>query len=153
MICTKNSTALAWLQKQFSTRKVVKTYVAVVTGTPKELEAVIDIPIERNPKAPATFRAGSGGRSAQTHLRVLQQADGYSLLELRPLTGRTHQLRVHLKYTGHPIVGDMLYGGVAAPRLLLHAKDLTITLPDQKSHSFEAPIPAEFKQFMDQHGG
>ncbi len=148
MVCAKNTTSLSWLQKQFSQRQVTKTYLAVVQGTPKVGEAVIDVPIERNPKAPATFRAGSNGKTAQTHYKVLQTNDEYSLIELQPFTGRTHQLRVHLKHIGHPIVGDNLYGGQEYPRLLLHAKTLSIKLPTNEQKVFEAPLPDEFSKIM-----
>ena len=109
-IGAKNQAALSWLQKQFAQRNVKKTYTAVVEGQLDPQEAVIDMPIERSPKAPATFRVGTNGKSAQTHYKVLKQGDKYSLLELKPQTGRTHQLRVHLQKVGHPIVGDPLYG-------------------------------------------
>lgn len=153
MICAKNSATLSWLQKQFSTRKVAKTYVAIVAGKLKESEAVIDMPIERNPKAPSTFRAGSSGRPAQTRYSVLKTSQHYSLLELLPLTGRTHQLRVHLKQLGHPIVGDNLYGGEVAERLFLHALSLSITMPDGEHQMFEAPMPVEFEKLIEKHDG
>ena len=72
MICAKTPEALSWLQKQFSQRKTAKEYVAVVSGEPRESEAVIDMPIERNPKKPQTFRAGAGGKSAITAYKVLK---------------------------------------------------------------------------------
>jgi len=148
MICAKNAETLSWLQRQFSAREVAKTYIAVVQGTLKEPEAIIDMPIERNPKAPATFRAGSSGKPAQTKYRLLPSQPGHSVLELTPLTGRTHQLRVHLSYLGHPIVGDTLYGGETADRLMLHAQALTITLPNKERRTFAAPLPTEFNQYM-----
>ncbi len=153
MICAKNIETLKWLQKQFSSRKVIKTYIAVVGGTLKEQEAVIDMPIERNPKAPATFRANVSGKQAQTKYRVLQANSKHSLLELQPLTGRTHQLRVHLEKIGHPIVGDNLYGGEEANRLFLHALSLKVSLPDGVSNTFEAPLPKEFEMFMEKSHG
>lgn len=149
MICAKTPEALAWLQKQFSQRKTVKKYVAVVTGEPNEPEAVIDMPIERNPKRPQTFRAGAGGKSATTAYKVLKTGSGLSLLELRPETGRTHQLRVHLAAIGHPIAGDALYGGPEASRLFLHAESLTVTLPDRERKTFEAPLPPEFAKELE----
>ncbi len=149
MICAKNSTALKWLQKQFSSRKVIKTYQAIVRGQLPETEALIDMPIERNPKAPATFRVGPGGRSAQTKYRVILTSAKYSLLELQPLTGRTHQIRVHLAKIGHPILGDTLYHGDAADRLFLHAVSLKLSLPGGKVSTFKAPLPTEFAQVME----
>jgi len=147
MICAKTPEALSWLQKQFATRNVKKTYVAVVTGTLSPSEAVIDMPIGRNPKAPATFRVDAQGKYAKTAYQTLQANGRYSLVELRPETGRTHQLRVHLKHLGHPIVGDSLYGNEPADRLYLHAENLEITIP--KNHErkvFTAPVPLEFGQ-------
>ena len=147
IIGAKNQEALSWLQKQFAQRKVKKTYVAIVQGAPKEQEAVIDMPIERNPKAPATFRVGANGKPAVTHYRVLQPGPDCSLLELKPETGRTHQLRVHLQKIGHPIIGDPLYGdGQFGDRLFLHALSLEITLPNRERKTFTAPLPPEFNE-------
>ena len=146
MICAKNTPALKHLQKQFSQRKAKKTYYAVVKGVPKHEAAVIDMPIERNPKAPATFRVGPQGKTASTTYRIVQTNQKYSLLELKPETGRTHQLRVHLAHLGHPIVGDVLYGGEANERLLLHAAELEITVPkDSQRLTFTAPLPTDFE--------
>ena len=90
-------------------------------------EAVIDLPIGRNPKAPSTFRVDPNGKSAQTTYKVLASNGKYSLVELRPKTGRTHQLRVHMSHVGHPIHGDRVYGK-PADRLYLHAAKLDITI-------------------------
>lgn len=148
MICAKTADAASWLQKQFSQRKVKKTYVAIVQGSLATDHAMIDMPIERNPKKPQTFRVGSNGKSAQTEYKVLESSDKYSLLELRPTTGRTHQLRVHMNQLKHPIVGDTLYDGLLADRLYLHARGLEITLPNRDRRTFEAPLPAEFAKLM-----
>jgi 23S rRNA pseudouridine1911/1915/1917 synthase len=144
MICAKTPPALTWLQKQFSKRNVKKTYIAIVKGTLEPDEAIIDMPIERNPKAPAMFRVGPNGKSAVTHYKVIQHSEPYSLLELAPTTGRTHQLRVHLNKIGHPIVGDTFYDGEPAERLFLHAEKLEITLPNHERQTFTAPLPQEF---------
>lgn len=146
IIGAKNQPALSWLQKQFSQRKVKKTYVAVVAGAPKQREAAIDMPIQRNPRAPATFRVGSNGKPAVTVYRILEEGPGFSLLELKPQTGRTHQLRVHLQKIGCPIVGDPLYGtGQFGDRLFLHAESLEITLPSRERKTFHSPLPSEFR--------
>jgi 23S rRNA pseudouridine1911/1915/1917 synthase len=144
MICAKNQDTLRFLQRQFADRKVQKTYIAVVAGHLKTKEAVIDMPIERNPKEPSKFRVGPNGKPSRTHYRVIKESDSRSLIELNPETGRTHQLRVHLTQIGHPIVGDTLYGGEPTERLLLHAASLEITLPSGKLTTFEAPAPKEF---------
>lgn len=147
IIGAKNQLALSWLQKQFAQRKVHKTYVTVVEGHMRQQEALIDMPIERNPKAPATFRVGVNGKAAVTHYQVLDEGKHYSMLELKPETGRTHQLRVHLAKIGHPIVGDPLYGsGQYGDRLFLHALSLEITLPSRERRTFSAPLPPEFKE-------
>lgn len=146
IIGAKNQAALSWLQKQFSQRKVKKTYIAVVKGHLDPEEAVIDMPIERNPKAPSMFRVGPNGKSASTRYKVLKQNDTFSLVELTPETGRTHQLRVHLAKVGHPIVGDPLYSdGKYTDRLFLHALSLEITLPNRQRKTFAAPLPEEFE--------
>jgi 23S rRNA pseudouridine1911/1915/1917 synthase len=148
MICAKTPEALKWLQRQFAQRRTKKTYFAVVDGILKQPEAIIDMPVERNPKAPATFRVGHTGKSAVTHYKVIDANDHYSLLELKPETGRTHQLRVHLSHIGHPIVGDVMYGGSTADRMMLHAEQLELTLFTRERRTFEAPVPKEFKRLI-----
>ena len=145
MICAKTPEALSWLQKQFSLRKVKKTYVAIVEGTFDIPEAIIDMPIERHPKKPQTFRVGSNGKAATTTYKVIKTSSERSLIELRPATGRTHQLRVHLAHIKHPIVGDTFYYGHQADRLFLHALSLELTLPKRQRKVFSAPLPKEFK--------
>lgn len=148
LICAKNEKALTWLQKQFSERKVKKTYIAVVEGTMDPLKALIDLPIERNPKKPQTFRVGANGKAAKTTYEVVGSNDTYSLLQLTPETGRTHQLRVHLAYLGHPILGDLFYGGTPANRVYLHAYELEITLPNKTRKTFVCPIPKQFQNLV-----
>lgn len=148
MICAKTPEALSWLQKQFSQRKVKKSYSAVVEGVLKQPEAVIDMPIERNPKKPQTFRVGSNGKSAVTTYKVIKTDSKLSLLNLTPTTGRTHQLRVHLEHLGHPILGDSFYGAKVADRLFLHAHSLELTLPNRERKTFTVPVPKEFKEAL-----
>lgn len=148
MICAKNEEASSFLQKQFSTRNVKKTYLAVISGELPEKTGVIDVPIERNPKKPATFRAGVNGKTAQTAFKEVQTNAVNSLIELKPHTGRTHQLRVHLAYLKHPIVGDEFYNGEPAERLMLHALELEITLPGGKRATFAAPRPEIFNNYF-----
>jgi 23S rRNA pseudouridine1911/1915/1917 synthase len=149
MILAKNADSLSWLQKQFSQRRTKKQYIAITQGIFKQLEAEIDMPIERNPKKPQTFRVGSNGKSASTTYKVIDSSDKYSSVSLRPFTGRTHQLRVHLAQLGHPIVGDQLYGGESADRLYLHAESLEITLPDKSRKTFSVKVPKQFNNFME----
>jgi 23S rRNA pseudouridine1911/1915/1917 synthase len=148
MVGARNPETLSHLQKQFAQRKTHKTYLAIVEGHIKEPAAIIDLPIERNPKAPARFKVGASGKPSQTAYKVLRETEHYSLVELKPTTGRTHQLRVHLAYLGHPIVGDFFYG-TEKDRLYLHAAELEITLPGGERKTFSAPLPAEFNTLLD----
>ena len=152
VILGKNPAVQSYLRKQFQDRKTHKTYLAIVEGVPKLSEAKIDLPIARNIKHPTTFLVDPNGKPAQTFYKVLKTVrkgkKAYSLVELRPVTGRTHQLRVHLKYLGHPIVGDKVYGSDPKTRLFLHAKSLEITIPESDRRIFEAPLPTEFEEFL-----
>lgn len=153
IICAKTPEALSFMQKQFSERKAKKKYMAIVKGHIRTKEAIIDMPIERNPKAPATFRVGQNGKPSVTQYKVIEEEEHYSLIELQPTTGRTHQLRVHLAQIGHPIVGDPLYGaGVFGDRLYLHAFSLEITTPNRQRQTFTAPLPAEFTVLLKGEG-
>lgn len=146
MITAKNQETLSLLQKQFSERKTKKTYFAVINGSMPTPEGVIDMPIGRNPKVPATFHVTEAGKNALTRFKTIKSNDKYSLIELTPETGRTHQLRVHLAELKRPIVGDALYKGEEASRLLLHAASLEITLPGGDRRIFEAPLPTELSE-------
>lgn len=148
MVTAKNPEALSFLQKQFSQRSVKKIYAAIVSGAMPSEEGIIDMPIGRNPKVPATFHVTEEGKPALTRYKTVKTSNGYSLLELRPETGRTHQLRVHLAELGHPIVGDELYKGKPAGRLMLHAASLEIIIPGGDRMIFTAPIPASFEEVM-----
>ena len=147
MIGARNPETVTLLQKQFADRKTKKTYMAVVAGQLKQTEAKIDLPIGRNPNAPSTFRVDSKGKAAITRYQVLATNDKLSLVELRPETGRTHQLRVHMQYLGTPILGDRVYGK-SADRLYLHAAKLEVTIPGGLRKTFEAPVPPEFSEFF-----
>ena len=146
MILAKSEEVQKFLKKQFQNRTVHKIYYAVVAGRPKLDEARIFLPILRNKKRPTTFLVDAGGREAETFYKVLKSDGAYSLVELRPTTGRTHQLRVHMKYLGHPILGDPVYGEETAERLYLHAGSLEITLPGGVRKVFTADVPEEFSK-------
>ncbi len=149
IIGVRTEEAAHTLKKQFADRTVKKTYVALVSGQPKIDAAVIDLPIGRNPSAPSTFRVDPKGKSALTTYATLETNGEYSLLELKPKTGRTHQLRVHMNYIGTPILGDRVYGnGKPAERLYLHAQSLEVTLPGSERRVFAASVPEEFYQFI-----
>ncbi|MEI6053814.1 MAG: RluA family pseudouridine synthase [Candidatus Saccharibacteria bacterium] len=147
MIGARNAETANLLQKQFADRKTKKTYYAVVDGLPKLAKANINLPIIRNPSAPSTFKVDSNGKSAITKYEVLASNDKYSLVKLQPQTGRTHQLRVHMRYIGTPIHGDKVYGK-ASDRLYLHAHSLEITIPNGNRQTFVTPVPTEFTNFF-----
>ena len=145
VILAKDEETQKFLKKQFQDRKVHKTYYAVVKGRPKLDAARIDLPLLRDKKRPTTFRVDPNGKESETFYRVVKSNDKYSLVELKPTTGRTHQLRVHMQYLGHPIVGDVVYGDGEEGRLMLHAAELEITLPGGKRVVFESKLPKEFE--------
>lgn len=164
VILGKNASTQTMLRKQFQDRKAHKTYYAIVEGRPKLDEAMIDLPLARNIKHPTTFVVDANGKPAQTYYKVIKTAEAknpetgqvevLTLLELRPTTGRTHQLRVHLNYLGTPILGDRVYGNSPANtklRLFLHASELEITIPGQPTNqrvTFKAPLPREFSDVL-----
>ena len=148
LIIAKNPESAAHLQRQFAERTAKKTYIAITDGKPKLNAAKIDLPIGRNPLAPSTFRIDPNGKPAQTTYHVLAENDTQSFVELKPTTGRTHQLRVHLAHLNAPILGDRVYGKSSDCRMMLHAQKLEITLPSGERKVFEAAIPDEFKRFF-----
>ena len=148
LIIAKNSESAAHLQRQFAERTAKKTYIAITDGKPKLNAAKIDLPIGRNPSAPSTLRIDPNGKSAQTTYHVLVENDAQSLVELKPTTGRTHQLRVHLAHLNAPILGDRVYGKSSDYRMMLHAQKLEITLPSGERKVFEAAVSDEFKKFF-----
>ncbi len=143
----KNPETKSKLQKQFADRKTHKTYYAVVVGHPKQPHAIISVPLTRNLKKPTTFIADPNGREAITEYQVIAENSRFSLVELKPRTGRTHQLRIHMAHIGTPILGDKVYNPKSpkADRMYLHAASLEITIPDSKRVTFTAPLPEEFR--------
>lgn len=120
------------LSKQFQARTVAKHYIALVAGVMPHDEGDIDLPLIADwPRRPLQMVDHAIGKPSQTHYEVLARDEALQTtrVQLTPRTGRTHQLRVHLLAIGHPIVGDALYGGTAAPRLMLHAAFLQFTHP------------------------
>ncbi|HWT40295.1 MAG TPA: RluA family pseudouridine synthase [Dongiaceae bacterium] len=149
IIGARTDEAALLLKKQFADRTVKKYYTAVVDGVPKLEKAVIDLPIGRNPTAPSTFRVEPNGKPAITAYEMVKTNGTRSFVELRPKTGRTHQLRVHMQYIHAPISGDRVYGNVkSAPRLCLHAHSLELTLPGSHRKTFTAPVPALFTELV-----
>lgn len=122
------------LKRQFREREVEKTYLALVAGCPAASEGEIDLPLGPHPTEPGRNRVDRvGGKAAHTRWRVLRAGTDHALLELRPTTGRSHQLRLHLLAIGHPILGDRFYAPpevvARSPRLCLHAARLRFTQP------------------------
>lgn len=153
MICARNLATASYLSRQFAERKVKKIYLALVSGLPRHQAARINLPIRRSRQTPAIFVVDGSGKVAITDYTVQKEyPDGRAFLELRPLTGRTHQLRVHLAYLGCPIVGDAVYGHAHyGDRLMLHAYRLEISIPGQdgaKRRIFTAPLPADFQEMI-----
>lgn len=145
VILAKTPDVQDFLKKQFQARTTHKTYYAIVSGRPKLDEAKIDLPIARDLKRPTTFRVDPNGKASETYYKVIKSDGRHTLVELKPVTGRTHQLRVHMKYLGCPMLGDPLYGEEKADRLYLHAGQLEITLPSGERRTFVAKIPEEFE--------
>lgn len=148
MILAKNEETRSMLQRQFQERRTHKTYNAVVVGHPDLPEAIIDVPLARNMQQPTTFVPDPEGREAITQYKVLASSDHFSLLELKPQTGRTHQLRVHMKHLGTPILGDPVYGNTPAKRMFLHASELEITIPGGIRKTFKSELPREFNDVL-----
>lgn len=159
IVVAKTDRARLMLLEQWQQRLVGKTYLALVRGTVEPDEATIDVPIGRDPRDRQRIAALPSGRQAITHIRVRQRYQGATLLEAEPETGRTHQIRVHLAFIGHPIVGDPVYnphtgptGGRHAlvPRQFLHAARLSLILPDGRRMTFESELPHELKAALRQ---
>lgn len=154
----KTEHALRHLQKQFKRRTVQKKYLALVEGHPDQPRALIDAPIGRDPqnrKQMTVIRPGSGlrARPARTRYEVVARYRAHALLACYPRTGRTHQIRVHLKFIGHPIVGDDVYGfrrpTVKLQRHFLHAAALTFKHPNTgEEMTVEAKLPEELQAVL-----
>ena len=146
-----------WLVSQFKTRAVHKEYVALVAGHPP-LSGFIEGPIGRHASKRQRMAVVPGGRPASTEYEVVEYFDETALILARPLTGRTHQIRVHMDSIGHPVVGDAVYGGRAHRRLMadvldrhfLHARKLEFKLEGwQSTRIFEAPLPPDLQRAVD----
>ncbi len=138
MVVAKSDTAQASLMRQFGERSVDKEYLALVRGRPEAVRGRIEAPIGRDPRDRQRMAVTASGRAAVTRYEVLAEAGGYALLALRPLTGRTHQIRAHLAYLRLPIAGDHRYGGGIGPggltRQFLHAARLGVSRPADGAH-------------------
>ena len=155
ILLAKNDGAHHWLQDQFRLRQVEKTYLALVDGAPPTPSGRVEAAIGRDPshrKKMAVLPAGKG-REAVSEYSTRESFAHHALLEFRPHTGRTHQIRLHCAFLGCPIVGDGVYGrkkpSLEINRHFLHAAKLKIILPGEKQpHIFEAPLPAELETVL-----
>jgi len=154
IIAAWDEEALAFLSEQFRARKVRKSYAALVQGCPKNASGRIEKRIVRSRRDRKTFVVSDNeGRTSLTCYKVVRSWGKYSLLLLRPKTGRTHQIRVHLKYLGNPVLGDSIYGREDArfskATLMLHAKSLSLVLPGQEvPQMFRTPLPERFRDMI-----
>lgn len=143
MLIAKNAEFQAEMVALFSNREVHKTYHSIACGEVPDNEGTIDVPIGR--VAGGKIKASEVGREAITGYKVLERKNGFTYIELYPITGRTNQLRVHLSWLGYPVLGDWLYKGATADRLMLHARRLEFKHPfTGKKLKFEAPVPDDF---------
>lgn len=156
IICAKNYEAEEWLQNQFKERRVKKEYIAIVKGIPKEKSGSVKINMIRdskNRKKFTTTEDTTKGKFSHTVYRCIATYGNYSLMKLKLKTGRTHQIRVHMKYLGCPILGDPIYGSKDAlfdsATLMLHSKDLGIRLPQAEEFTyFTSDTPVRFKKVL-----
>jgi len=155
LIFAKTDKAYQWLVKQFKSRELKKIYVALVDGHPPTPTGRIEAPIERDLHHRTRMSAGlrGQGKSATSEYFELERFENHSLIEIHPLTGRTHQIRVHLSYIGIPVVGDTLYGrrrpSIELGRFFLHAKTLSVKLPGERvPQTFEASLPEDLENVL-----
>jgi len=157
LLIAKTKEAFENLQSQFKERKVKKKYLALVHGLVESSQGVIEASVSRSPFDRKKFGVFLGGREAKTNYQVLEKLKGFSLLELSPETGRTHQIRVHLKFLGHPVVGDTKYAGRKTarqdrqwcPRQFLHAEYLSFDHPLTKQRvEFSSKLPSDLQLVM-----
>lgn len=151
IVLAKNKAAKEYMQKQFKGRHVRKTYLALVIGHLKQQEALIKVPLSRSKTHPLKRVADPEGKTAETAYKVLESIGNYDLVEAKPTTGRTHQLRAHFAHLGHPIVGDKLYGADAfldLGRYFLHAAQLSFVSPNNTKVEAEAALPKELQDVL-----
>ncbi len=155
LIFAKTEKAYKWLVKEFKSRDIDKAYLALVDGQPPTPTGRIEAPIIRDPNVRTRMAVGlrGQGKPAVTEYFTLENFENHTYLGAHPITGRTHQIRVHLSYLGTPVVGDSLYGrrkpSVEIDRFFLHARMLSIRLPGNRGmQTFEAPLPPELQAIL-----
>ena len=144
MLFPKSRQSAAWLSKQFQDGLVGKLYLALVSGSPDQERWTVDAPIGK--VASARYGVVEGGKAAVTEFRTVASSGDLSLVEARPLTGRTHQIRVHLASVGLPILGDATYGGLSAGRMMLHCSAMTFQNLKKVEVTVTAPLDGEFEE-------
>ena len=154
IVVAKNEEARRYLVQQWQQRDVVKRYIALVHGVIRENEGTIDAPISRDPRNRKRMAVVPNGRPAVTHFRVLERFRDATLLNVQIETGRTHQIRVHMLFIGHPIVGDQTYGKrpfrIPVARQFLHASYLKFSLPESgRPIEVETALPADLREVLD----
>jgi 23S rRNA pseudouridine1911/1915/1917 synthase len=154
MVVGKTPAAVADLQRQMQAGDTRKRYRLLVHGTIEEDAGVIDAPIARDRFNRQRMAVRADGRSARTEFRVLERLPGYTYVDAGLVSGRTHQLRVHFAYIGHPVAGDRTYGRRRSPqgldRQFVHSRELTLKSPAVKeAHTFVAEIPEELEQVIE----
>ena len=153
LMVAKNDLAHQSLAEQLRNKTNQREYLALVYGQIKEDEGTIDAPLGRNPQDRKKQAVVKGGRHAVTHFKVMKRYDNFTLVKCILETGRTHQIRVHMKYIGHPLVGDPLYGPrkvIGKNGQFLHAALLGFKHPRTgKEMVFEAPLPENFQKMLD----
>jgi 23S rRNA pseudouridine1911/1915/1917 synthase len=155
IVAAKTDRGRTALVTQWESRSVEKTYLTLVSGSLEDEEATIDAPIGRDPKNRQRMAVVRSGRPAVTHFHVVERFPDTTLLQVSIETGRTHQIRVHLAFIGHPIVGDQVYGRARLTdpqpeRQFLHASALEFRLPDGKSLRLEAPLPQDLQAVLEE---
>ncbi len=157
IIVAKNEKAHRWLQEQFRLRKVKKTYLALVDGKPPTPSGRVEAAIARDAahRKQMTVVSDGRGRAAITEFHTVKQFNQHTLVEAHPLTGRTHQIRLHMAFLGCPIVGDLVYGrkkpSLDLERHFLHAYQISIILPgESEARTFQAELPADLQTLLDQ---
>jgi 23S rRNA pseudouridine1911/1915/1917 synthase len=158
IVAAKTDRGRTSLVSQWESRRVKKEYVALAAGSIVEHEATIDAPIGRDPKNRQRMAVVRGGKPAITRFRVHDRFEGATLLDVEIETGRTHQIRVHLAFIGHPVVGDRVYGtkdslGLTLDRQFLHASGLEFQLPDGRPVAFSSPLPDDLLAALDELRG
>ena len=152
MVIVKNDPAREYIAAQFKRRAVTKGYLVLVKGRLSPEQGSIEAPIGRDSHRRRRMAVVESGKQANTQYQVRESFDNYTLLEVSPVTGRTHQIRVHLSAIGCPVVGDLTYGVKSAhlQRQFVHAYRLGLRLPSTRQyHEFTSPLPADLEQALE----